>query len=134
PFDELPQATDPPAGHFASANNKIVPESYPYFVSRDWDLPNRVERIEELLGAEPRQSLAASAAMQADTVSIMARRLMPLMTQIQPEGDLARGRSSACAGGISGWMPIGWSRCCSPPGCAPLPTQCCSGGWAMPPP
>ena len=90
PFDELPQATGPPAGHFASANNKIVPESYPYFVSRDWDLPNRVERIEELLGAEPRQSLAASAAMQADTVSIMARRLMPLMTQIQPEGDLAR--------------------------------------------
>src|SRR5205823_12310931 len=60
PFHELPQATDPPAGHFASANNKIVPESYPYFVSRDWDLPNRVERIEELLGAEPRQSLAAS--------------------------------------------------------------------------
>ena len=59
-------------------------------MSRDWDLPNRVERIEELLGAEPRQSLAASAAMQADTVSIMARRLVPLMTQIQPEGDLAR--------------------------------------------
>src|SRR5438270_98395 len=35
PFDELPQATDPPAGHFASANNKIVPERYPFFVSRD---------------------------------------------------------------------------------------------------
>src|SRR2546423_611261 len=85
PFDDLPQATDPPAGHFASANNKIVPERYPYFVSRDWDLPNRVERIEELLGAEPRQSLAASAAMQADTGWDRAPRLTPLVTHIQAE-------------------------------------------------
>ena len=57
PFDALPQATNPASGHFVSANNKIVPDSYPYFLSRDWDLPNRAERIEALLaadsGAEP---------------------------------------------------------------------------------
>jgi penicillin amidase len=90
PFDELPQGTNPPAGHFVSANNKIVPDRYPYFLSRDWDLPNRAERIEELLAAEPQQSVATSAAMQADTLSIIARRLVPLMTRIQPEDELAR--------------------------------------------
>ena len=90
PFAELPQATDPVAGHFVSANNKIVPERYPYFLSRDWDIPNRAERIEELLAAEPRQSAEASAAMQADTLSIMARRLVPLMTRIEPGDDMAR--------------------------------------------
>jgi penicillin amidase len=90
PFAELPQGTDPAAGRFASANNKIVPERYPYFLSRDWDIPNRAERIEELLAAEPRQSAEASAAMQADTLSIMARRLVPLMTRIEPGDDLAR--------------------------------------------
>jgi penicillin amidase len=90
PFAELPQGTDPAAGHFVSANNKIVPDSYPYFLSRDWDLPNRAERIEELLAAEPRHSAAASAAMQADTLSIMARRLVPLMTRIEPGDDMAR--------------------------------------------
>ena len=56
PFDELPQATNPPSGHFVSANNKIVPDSYPYFLSRDWDLPNRAERIEALLAATPVQN------------------------------------------------------------------------------
>lgn len=90
PFSELPQAQNPASGHFASANNKIVPDSYPYFISRDWDLPSRFERIEELLAAEPRQSSGTSAAIQADTLSIMARRLVPLMTAIQPADDAAR--------------------------------------------
>jgi penicillin amidase len=80
PFNELPSGVNPPSGHFATANNKIVPDSYPYFLSRDWDLPNRAERIEALLAATPVQTAASSAAMQADTVSLMARRLVPLMT------------------------------------------------------
>jgi penicillin amidase len=89
PFAELPQASNPAAGHFISANNKIVPDRYPYFLSRDWDLPNRAERIGELLAAVPRQSPATSAAIQADTVSIAARRLVPLMTSIAPGTELA---------------------------------------------
>jgi penicillin G amidase len=90
PFDELPQATNPASGHFVSANNKIVPDSYPYFISSDWDLPDRVERIEQLLEATPRQSPNASAVIQADTLSLEAKRLVPLMTKIVPSGDMAR--------------------------------------------
>jgi penicillin amidase len=84
PFKDLPQAASPASGHFVSANNKIVPDSYRYFLSRDWDIPNRAERIEERLAAAPQQSQEASAAIQADTLSIMARRLVPLMTPIAP--------------------------------------------------
>jgi penicillin G amidase len=90
PFDELPQASNPASGHFISANNKIVPNRYPYFLSRDWDLPNRAERIGELLAAVSQQSPAASAAIQADTLSIAARRLVPMMTRIVPVSGLAR--------------------------------------------
>jgi penicillin amidase len=82
PFSALPQASNPPSGHFVSANNKIVPETYPYFLSRDWDLPNRAERIEALLAATPRQTPAASAAIEADTLSLTAERLVPLMTRL----------------------------------------------------
>ena len=85
PFDALPQGVNPPSGHFVSANNKIVPESYPYFLSRDWDMPNRAERIEERLAEAPKQSQNASASIQADTLSIMARQLVPLMTAIEPQ-------------------------------------------------
>jgi penicillin G amidase len=90
PFDELPQETNPASGHFVSANNKIVPDTYPHFISRDWDLSNRAERIEELLKATPQQSADASAAIQADTLSLMARRLVPLMIKIVPPNEMAR--------------------------------------------
>jgi penicillin amidase len=82
PFEALPSAVNPPSGHFITANNKIVPDSYPYFLSRDWDLPNRAERIEALLAATPVQTPASSAAIQADTLSLMAQHLVPLMTSI----------------------------------------------------
>ncbi|HZT88255.1 MAG TPA: penicillin acylase family protein [Stellaceae bacterium] len=90
PFDRLPSATNPPSGHFVSANNKIVPDTYPYFLGRDWDLPNRAQRIEELLAATPVQSPEASAQIQADTLSILARRLVPLMARIAPADAAAR--------------------------------------------
>ncbi|MBV8738470.1 MAG: penicillin acylase family protein [Alphaproteobacteria bacterium] len=84
PFDKLPSAVDPSSGRFVSANNKIVPDSYPYFISRDWDLPDRAERINTLLDAAPVQTPSSSAAIQADTLSLMATRLVPLMTRIAP--------------------------------------------------
>jgi penicillin amidase len=90
PFAALPAATNPPSGRFISANNKIVPESYPYFLGRDWDLPNRAVRIAQLLDATPAQTPAASAAIEADTYSLMAAQLVPLMTQIEPADAAAR--------------------------------------------
>jgi penicillin G amidase len=85
PFAALPSTINPPSGHFVSANNKIVPDSYPYFLSRDWDLPNRAQRIEAMLAATPAQTPASSAAIQADTFSPMARHLVPLMTRMTDE-------------------------------------------------
>jgi len=90
PFAELPQGTAPASGHFISANNRIVPERYRYFLGRDWDIPNRAERIEQLLQATPKQSPKESAAIQADTLSIAAQRLVPLMTHVVPDSDTAR--------------------------------------------
>jgi penicillin amidase len=90
PFAALPSAVNPPSGHFVSANNKIVPDTYPYFLSRDWDLPNRAERIETLLGATPVQTPVSSAAIEADTLSLMAQRLVPLMTRHVEENEATR--------------------------------------------
>jgi penicillin amidase len=84
PFDQLPQILNPASGRVVTANNKIVPDGYPYFLSRGWDLPNRAERINELLDATPQQSVAGFAAIQADTLSLMAKDLLPLMLQAMP--------------------------------------------------
>jgi penicillin G amidase len=84
PFDALPTSVNPATGRFVSANNKIVPDDYPYFLTRDWELPYRAERIAALLDATPRQSPDTSAAIQADQVSLAAKDLLRLMLAVAP--------------------------------------------------
>jgi len=90
PFDKLPQAFNPPAGHIATANNKIVPDDYPYLITNDWDLPYRIERIEAALGGTGKQSIESSTELQADIVSLAAKQLLPLMLRIEPGDARAR--------------------------------------------
>jgi penicillin G amidase len=90
PFDDLPQGFNPAGGRFVTANQKIVPDSYKYFISRDWDIPNRAERINQLLDAKDKFAPDDFAAIQADTMSLMAKDLVPLMTAIQPTDERDR--------------------------------------------
>jgi penicillin amidase len=84
PFMELPRAFNPPSGHFATANNKVVPDTYPYLITYDWDLPYRIERIEAGLAETPKQSVESSARLQGDIVSLSAKHLLPLMLKVEP--------------------------------------------------
>jgi len=99
PFAALPRALNPPNGRFVSANNKIVANDYPYFLGRDWDLPNRAARINALLDATALQSPDASAAIQADTLSLGAQELLPLMLAIAPSDP----RQQAALALLKGW-------------------------------
>ena len=62
----------------------IVPQSYPFFLTRNWAAPYRADRIAQLLDRTPKQTPASTAAIQADTVSLAARELLPLMLQTHP--------------------------------------------------
>jgi penicillin G amidase len=90
PFADLPAAFDPPAGRIVTANNKIVPEDYRYFLTRDWEPPYRAERIAALLDRTPRQSPDASAAIEADDLSLPAQTLLPLMLDMVPADEAQR--------------------------------------------
>jgi penicillin amidase len=92
PFDQLPQTYNPPAGHIASANNKIVPDDYPFLINHDWDAPYRIERIEAGLAATPKQSIETSMRLQRDTVSLAAKEMLPQMLTAEPSA--ARERSA----------------------------------------
>jgi len=89
PVESLPQTLDPPSGRIVTANNKIVPDSYAYFLGRDWDEPFRAQRIQALIDQRP-QSLDTAAAIQRDIYSPMAERLLPLMLEIAPGSVQAR--------------------------------------------
>ena len=51
PFDALPHAFNPQSGIIATANGRIVPDDYPYFITAKWEAPFRTARIFELLRA-----------------------------------------------------------------------------------
>lgn len=51
PFDQLPQAFDPPEGILATANARVTPEGYRFPITLNWMAPYRTERIYKILGA-----------------------------------------------------------------------------------
>lgn len=79
PFDELPQAHNPSRGYIVTANHKIVPNSYPYSITRQWDLPFRAIRIEELLSATHDHTVQSFSEMQMDNGSSFAERFTHLL-------------------------------------------------------
>ena len=83
PFDELPHAYDPPEHFIVTANNRPAPASYPHLLGLEWPEPYRAQRITDLLHqAVSRGSKLTPddfASMQADTVSLHARALLPLL-------------------------------------------------------
>ncbi len=51
-FEQMPQQTV--AGYLATANNRIVDDDYPHFITGEWAHKGRKLRIEELLAATPK--------------------------------------------------------------------------------
>lgn len=79
PFDALPQALDPPSGSLVNANNRPVPPNWPWPLPGSFDDGFRARRIEQRLAADDPLTPARSAALQKDSVSLAAHRLLPLM-------------------------------------------------------
>lgn len=91
PFAELPQLYNPPEGYIATANNRVVDDSYPYLLGTDWAPPYRAERIVELLEQPARKgdklTLADMLAMQADQTSTQVRMLLPFLLETPPQNE-----------------------------------------------
>jgi penicillin G amidase len=84
PFDEVPYTYNPPVGYVASANNRTVPEDYPHYISHWFDLPNRYDRIKEMLLEKERLSVDDFREMLGDKRSKMAERMVPgLLSQLR---------------------------------------------------
>ena len=79
PFDGLPQTFNPPSGKIVTANNKIVTDSYPYLITKQWDLPYRAERIEELLAASTEHTVESFNVMLMDNGSSFAAKFAPML-------------------------------------------------------
>jgi len=69
PFDELPHSYNPASGVVSSANNKTAGDDYPYYISRWYFPPTRIDRIREMLAEKERFSVDDFKRMHADQKS-----------------------------------------------------------------
>jgi penicillin amidase len=85
PFGELPRLYNPPEGVIATANNRIVDDSYRHYLSWFFEPPYRLRRIKQLLVTQASFSVSDMEAIQMDLVSLHATELVEAL-----KVDLAR--------------------------------------------
>jgi penicillin amidase len=89
PFDELPTVVNPQEGFVASANNKVVGDDYPYFISTQWAQPYRQMRIHDLLRENDKLSIEDMIAIQTDNKNLEAVEFLPRMLAVLENVELS---------------------------------------------
>ena len=89
PYYALPLVFNPPAGYIVTANNKITPDDYPFFITRDWAAPYRAARITELIEGR-KHDRESFRSIQTDQVSLMAREMLPYLLAAEPQNDASK--------------------------------------------
>jgi penicillin amidase len=84
PFEELPQTFNPNQHFIATANNRVVDDSYPYYITNEWLNGYRAQRIRDLLTSKGRLAPSDMAAIQSDQYSLPAVEIVPHILKIQP--------------------------------------------------
>jgi penicillin amidase len=64
-------------GWIATANQRITPAGYPYFLGQDWVAPHRMDRITQMIEATPQHDIESMKTMQNDVLSLSTQRLLP---------------------------------------------------------
>jgi len=90
----LPSSFNPADGFLATANEMNLPAGYPNEQNRigfEWNDRSRIDRINELLRANRKQSLADSMAIQTDAHSTQSRRATALLAPVtSQDAELAK--------------------------------------------
>jgi penicillin amidase len=89
-----PTIHNPAEGVIVTANNKITPDDYPYYISCDWDAPFRAERIKELLLKQEKHSVESLKRIQNDVYSKNGELFLPLIRELKgAEGNAAKAQA-----------------------------------------
>ncbi|MDO8055359.1 MAG: penicillin acylase family protein, partial [Candidatus Hermodarchaeota archaeon] len=104
-FTSLPNITNPATGYIASANNKPVNASYPYYLGYNFAPAHRANRITQLVNTTGPHSLADMGNIQQDVLSLHALAIKDIVASVV----LARVTASsapvthAAATALQGW-------------------------------
>lgn len=103
PFEQLPTIYNPEKGYVSSANNKTVIEGYPYYISSEFALPYRINRIRQMLDEKDVFGTEDFRKMILDQHSDYAALLTPLILNLNNrKNDLTSDEALALTY-FSGW-------------------------------
>lgn len=81
--DKKPNLFNPEEGFIITANNKIISDDFPYYISFDWDAPFRAERIRELLLQKEKHDIESFIRIQNDVYTKKGERILPVLKEIE---------------------------------------------------
>ncbi|MEI6667054.1 MAG: penicillin acylase family protein [Acidobacteriota bacterium] len=105
---QWPKAFNPSRGFVVTANNKPVPDSYPFRLGSSWEAPYRAARITELIQIGGQLAADDLTRMQRDVKSAQVAAILPFLLTARPTdpaGRAAMDRLRAWDGTVSGDSP-----------------------------
>ena len=105
PYDDIPQAYNPPDGIVWSANQRQVTADYPYFIgaaSNFFDPGYRANEIHRVLSQGAKLSATDMMALQTDTRDYLASEMTPILLQALSGAGLA-GHEQQVRDLLAGW-------------------------------
>ena len=86
-FDKMPYLYNPPKGYIATANNKTIGNSFPYYISNLWADPSRAEQIVSRLDTMKNITIEDMKSIQLDQTSKFALELLPYILNTEEGGE-----------------------------------------------
>src|SRR5438876_2363577 len=83
PFDELPQTYNPQQHFIVTANNRVVDDTYPYYITNEWLNGYRAQRIRDLLTSKGKLAPSDMVTIQADQYALPAVEIVPHILSLQ---------------------------------------------------
>lgn len=103
PFEQLPFSYNPEKGYVSSANNKTVSDDYPYYISSNFELPYRINRIRQMLDEKEVFSIEDFKRMILDQHSDYAALLTPFILKLNDRKNELTAFETKALTNLSGW-------------------------------
>ena len=88
PFEHLARSRNPEAGYFATANNRIASDDYPYYLALDWTPEWRARRVTDRVLTIKKATADDMAAIHAERLSLPGRTYARLISLAEVHDEL----------------------------------------------
>jgi len=99
PFEDWPRLRNPDTGFVATANNRIVGDDYPHYLSLDYAPPHRAMRVVARLSELRNATIDDMSAIHNDRMSLPSRPFVTALTRVTTGDE----RAAEAARRLQGW-------------------------------